>query len=114
VQRLAFLVATVSGIPDQRRRESEVLRFLTSDAEALLTMWKNTEAHIQSSLRAGPPEGPGRSAMGDLQGMCDELVANVSESARAEIRAHVKKLQADREAAGKAKAGADEATEAPQ
>jgi hypothetical protein len=97
LQRLAWLVASVSGIDDKARREAEVLRILTGDANEILTMWGHAETGIENALRQGPPDGPERTALGDLETMCRRFEENVSAPARDEIRNYVAKLREEAE-----------------
>jgi hypothetical protein len=116
VPRLAFLVATVAGIPDQKRREAEVLRFLNGDADEILKMVGHAESWIDSDFAKGPPDGPERTALGDLERMCDRMMEEISAPARDEIRGFVKRLRDEREAESANNPEADptpkEATEA--
>jgi hypothetical protein len=101
--RLAFLVSTVAGIPEPKRREDEVLRILTGDAEEILIMWRHIETGISQAFKNGPPDGPERTALGDLDAMCSRFMEALSAPCRDEIRGFVKTLQAERQRQREAK-----------
>jgi len=113
IARLAFMLGTVAGITDPKRREDEIKRLLTADAKELAQMLANAEGRVHSSLAAGSPDGPGRTALGDLDAMAAEFVASVSPACQGEIRAHVAKLREQKETQAPLSAGHPEPEEPP-
>ena len=98
LSNLGWMVAHVAGITDEKRREEEVKRWLNDDANQILTMLSNSEGLIRQALRKGPPDGPGRTATGEIQAILGLLRESVSPAARAELDGFVAKLRSERTA----------------
>lgn len=100
VTRLAYLVSTACGDENQQRRQASVMGFLEEDAKAILTMIGHAETKIHQAFAKGF-DGPERTALGDLDVMCECIKKGLSDSCRAEISAFTKTLHEEREAAQK-------------